>query len=136
MSNQPPPPTGQPPYQPSPPGSPQQPPPAGGLQPNLARALCYLWFVGVIFLLVDPYKNDPEIRFNAWQSLFIWGGQLVVQIVLGIVLGIIGVGGVANLVGLVALIAAIVAAVKAYQGGRQVLPVIGPIAAQQAGVTV
>jgi len=123
------PPQGQPPY--------QQPPVAGGgLQPNVASALCYLWFVGLIFLLIEPYKNDPEVRFNAWQSLIIWGGQLVLQIVLGIVLGIVGLGGLAGVIGLVALVAAIVAAVKAYQGGRQVLPVIGPIAAQRAGVGV
>lgn len=134
----------QPPYQPPPPqpGPPQYqgpppgyPPPSGGggLTPNLARALCYVWLVGVIFLLIDPYKNDPEVRFNAWQSLVLWGAALILNIVIGFIPVVRGIGG---LIQLVALIAAIVAAVKAYQGGRQVLPVVGPIAAQQAGVSV
>ena len=77
----PPPPPG---YAPPPPGyqqpgyqQPGYPPPpqafnASGLSSNIAAMLCYIVPVvcPIIFLVVDPYKSDRKVRFDAFQSLF------------------------------------------------------------------
>src|ERR1700722_20424986 len=57
-----------------------------GIEENLAAALCYIPLIGLVFLLVEPYKKNRTIRFHAFQSLF----YLAAWIVVGIVLGIFG----------------------------------------------
>ena len=43
-----------------------------GLTPNVAGALAYLlgFITGVLFLVIDPFKNDRFVRFHAFQSIF------------------------------------------------------------------
>ena len=57
-----------------------------GLQENLAGALCYAfgWITGIIFFLID---KRPFVRFHAAQSIVVFGGLHIIQIVLGIVWG-------------------------------------------------
>lgn len=47
-------------------------PASSGLTPNLAGALAYILglITGVIFLVLEPYKRDPFVRFHAMQSIF------------------------------------------------------------------
>lgn len=43
-----------------------------GMQSNVAALLTYILGImtAVIFLVIDPYKNDRFVRFHAFQSLF------------------------------------------------------------------
>ncbi len=127
------------------PPSPVPPPPAGagglGMDENIAAALCYIPIVGLIFLLVEPYNKNRNIKFHAMQSLF----YCIAWIAAGIVLGIIGtvflsLGALwtlwlllSRLVELALFVGWVIMAVKAYQGQRFVMPIIGPIAEKQAG---
>src|SRR5579864_7354489 len=72
---------------PPPMGAPPPPPMASsGMQENMASALCYaLGFItGILFLVLDPYKNNRNIRFHAWQSIFLSVFYVIVSILLGV----------------------------------------------------
>src|SRR5438034_11442470 len=79
--------SGPPPPPPPPPplsgGAPQ----AAGLEENVACALCYLLGVltGVLFLVLEPYNRNRNIRFHAFQAIFVWLGAVVAGIVMSIV---------------------------------------------------
>jgi uncharacterized membrane protein len=136
----PPPPPG---YNPPPPGyqqgyqapPPPQPINAPGLPSNIASLLCYVIPVigPIIFLVVEPYKSDRKVRFDAFQSIFLWVSFIVLQIVLSILVGIsYHLYFTHNLLRLVELGITILMAIKAFQGEKLVLPIIGPIAEKQA----
>ena len=78
-------------------GYPQQPPqqqwgqpaPAaseGGLDENVAAALCYALGLlsGVAFLVIEPFNKNKTIRFHAFQSIFFAIGYFVFWIILSI----------------------------------------------------
>ncbi len=102
----------------------------GGLDTNVAGLLAYLfWIPAIIFLLVEPYKNDKLLRFHSFQSLFLGIATMVIYTVLTVtVIGILLV----PFVGLAHMILAIIAAVKAYQGQKFNIPVLAGIAEKQA----
>lgn len=131
-----------------PPGAGQYPPPSPsaavqglGMEENLAAALCYLPIIGVIFLLIDPYKQNRTIRFHAWQSIFFSVAYIVLRIALVFVWMVLRVAlpyGMwaiwalfSSLISLAFLGILIFMAVKAYQGDRLVLPVLTPLAEKQ-----
>src|ERR1700683_391086 len=104
-----------------------------GMDENLAAALCYIPIVGLIFLLVEPYNKNRNIKFHAMQSLFYCIAWIAVGIVLGIFGGILMPLGmwsfwllISRLVQLALFVGLIIMAVKAYQGSRFVMPIIGP----------
>lgn len=113
---------------------------SGGLEPNIAGLLGYLfWPLAIVWLVIDPYKQDRFIRFHAFQAL----GFLVVMIalsigltILSIVLGLAGLGIVAGILWPVLWLAIFVVwillMVKAYQKQMWKLPVIGAFCEQQA----
>ena len=114
---------------------------SSGMATNLASALCYFPLVAIIFLLIEPYNKNREVRFHAWQSIALAVALVILRIALGIVLGLfmavsysmaMMVGLVWTLVGLGELILFIFLAFKAYQNQRIVLPIIGPFAEKQA----
>jgi uncharacterized membrane protein len=129
--------------------NPQIPPPPtqtgqSGLSDNAAGAIAYLTIVpAIIFLLVEPFNKNSFVRFHSFQCLFLCATAIVVDIGLGIVLAIL-----AFLLPMLALLGTlclwllsffwlgvvILCIVKASQGVRFQLPVIGPLAAKQAGV--
>jgi uncharacterized membrane protein len=129
--------------------NPQIPPPPtqtgqSGLSDNAAGAIAYLTIVpAIIFLLVEPFNKNSFVRFHSFQCLFLCATAIVVDIGLGIVLAIL-----AFLLPMLALLGTlclwllsffwlgvvILCIVKASQGVRFQLPVIGPLAARQAGV--
>ena len=144
QSYPPPPPPGQgyaPPPPPPPPGY-YPPPPAygqqadSGMQQNVAGLLCYAlgWLTGLIFFFID---KRPFVRFHAMQSLLVFGGIHVLQLVLSWVLfpalrlwTLLAM--VSGLISLVALVLWILLMVKAYQNEWYRLPVVGDYALQKS----
>ena len=130
----------------APPGAAVYPPPvppasAAAMTDNAASALCYALglITGVLFLLIAPYNQNRTVRFHAFQSIFLTVAVIIIAIAVGIVESILGgvigwwfaaiVGFVFNLACLALWIAMIV---TTYQGRSIPLPIIGPIAQQQA----
>jgi uncharacterized membrane protein len=109
--------------------------PQNGLSDNAACGLAYLTFIpAIIFLVVAPYNQSANVRFHSWQSIFL-GVALVVVWVLNIILLFIPILGwlisIVLMLGL--LILWILCVVKAFNGQRFMVPVIGALAAKQAG---
>jgi uncharacterized membrane protein len=97
--------------------------------------LCYIIPVicPIVFLVLEPYKSDRKIRFDAFQSIFLWVAFIVMRIMIGIVVGIsYSLWFLYSLLALVELAATVLLAIKAFQGEKFVVPVIGPIAEKQA----
>jgi len=101
---------------------------------NVASALCYVLglITGILFLVLTPYNKNPAIKFHAFQSIFLNVACFVGSIVLNIVLGILHLWLLAPLISLAFLAMFIYMIVMTYQGKTIVLPVIGPLAQQQA----
>src|SRR5262245_3492843 len=125
-------------YPPPPVGAPPPPPVASsGLQDNVASALCYaLGFItGILFLVLEPYNKNRNIRFHAFQSIF----MSVFFTILHYAIFFIGVASygalflISPLISLGFFILWIFMMYKAYNNQRVLLPVIGDIAQKQAG---
>ena len=112
---------------------------------NVAGALAYLTFIpAIVFLVVDPYKNDKFIRFHSFQSIFysvVFIGFSIVWLILSIILGLISMGILGGIMFLIHLLIDlafvafwIVLVYKAYQNEVFKAPIIGVIAAKQAGL--
>lgn len=100
-----------------------------GLDPKVGGLLSYLlgWLTGIIFLVLE--KEDPDVRFHAYQSTATFGGLFVISIAAGLV-PVLG-AFVQMLLGPVGVILWIVLMVKAFQGERFKLPVVGDWAEEQ-----
>jgi uncharacterized membrane protein len=113
---------------------------------NVAGMLCYLvgWITGLIFLLIEPYKNDKTVRFHAFQSIFFNIGIIAVWIAYGVLSGILGVishgfslvitGPLFFLICLGSIACWVILMVKAYNNQMFKLPFVGDLAAKQAGL--
>jgi uncharacterized membrane protein len=108
-----------------------------GLSENAAGLLCYLlgWLTGIIFLFID---KRPFVRFHAAQSIVVFGGLMIIRIVLAFgwfaSYGFFSLWSLVSLaVSLFTLIAWIVLMVSAYQGKRLEVPVAAGIAKSIAG---
>jgi uncharacterized membrane protein len=134
---------------PPPPGVNPLPPPAiapsVGMTDNLAGALCYLvgFITGILFLVLAPYNQNREIRFHAFQSIFLNIAWVAVWIVIMFItimfraipfLGLFISALLHFAVGLGGFIVWLYMMFKTYNGEKIVLPVIGPMAEKQAGV--
>ena len=111
---------------------------SGAMADNVASALCYLvgLITGIIFLVLAPYNKNPVVRFHAFQSIFMNVAWIVIAFGLNIVLGILHLWSLfflSSFVGLAFFVLWIVMLIQTYQGKTIVLPLIGPIAKQQAG---
>jgi uncharacterized membrane protein len=131
-------------YQPPPNYPPQGPPgyapQAAGLSSTSAAAISYLTFIpAVIFLVMDPYKRDPFVRFHAIQCIALTVVWFVVAMVMSMLAGMMlfanGGFGTLSLFGLlywcvrlVVFIVWLICIVSASQGKWFKLPVIGDIA--------
>jgi len=112
---------------------------------NMAGALCYLFgfITGILFLVLAPYNQDRNVRFHAFQSIFlniawviIWIAITMVSLALRFIpfLGFF-ISTLLNLViGLGGLFLWLYMMFKTYNGEKIVLPVVGPLAEKQAGV--
>ena len=126
---------------------PVPPAPAGaagtGMSSNVAAALCYLlWFItGIIFLVVEPYRRDKNVRFHAFQSIAFGIVALILQIVWNMIIsiGFLSFGFLFAIVGLVGLVIwlAIIGfwvflMYKAYNNETYMIPILGEWASKQA----
>jgi uncharacterized membrane protein len=127
---------------------PTPPPPgagaAAGLEDNVAGALCYLlgFVTGILFLVLEPYSKRPFVRFHAFQSILFCAAWIALSIALSIAFGIVGAVlhflwfmllPLRGLVGLVGFLIWLFLMYKAYNHEWYQLPLVGPIAAKQAG---
>ena len=121
-------------------------PATGGLSPNAAGALAYLvgFITGILFLVLEPFKTDRFVRFHAFQSIFLnlaWIVFWILWQVVWLTLGAFTHGllfliltPINLLIALGGLCLWIYMMYSAYQGKTVQLPVIGPLAAGQAGI--
>jgi uncharacterized membrane protein len=112
-------------------------PQAGGLTDNIASALCYVLglVTGIVFLVLAPYNQNKQIRFHAFQAIFVHVALLIffmaIMPVLGFMLGhmiwffapIVSIGSVLLWVWLIW---------KAYNNERFKVPILGDLAEKQA----
>jgi uncharacterized membrane protein len=115
-----------------------------GMAENVAGLLSYVlgWVTGLIFFLID---KRPYVRFHAAQSIVVFGGLHIIQIILGRIFGFGflfgGLGAISfgfllfQLISLVSLILWILLMVKAYQGDRFRIPIAADIADRLFGKT-
>jgi uncharacterized membrane protein len=119
--------------------------PSVGMTDNMAGALCYLFgfITGILFLVLAPYNQDRNIRFHAFQSIFLNIAWVILWIVVSIVLipfrmipflGIFIAIVLNTVLGLGGLILWLYVMFKTYNGEKIVLPMVGPMAEKQAGV--
>ncbi len=109
-----------------------------GMQANIAGLLCYVlgWISGLVFFLIE--KENKFVRFHAMQSIIVFGALTVLQIAVGIFVGIFNVIHLYFLIpvftllypilALAGLVLWILLMVKAYQGEKFKLPIAGDIA--------
>ncbi len=117
-----------------------------GMTSNIAAALAYLagFISGILFLVIEPYKNDSFVRFHAFQSIFLSVGYIAFSMIWGAFFGTFisaGMGVLASTFGLVwslvrlaFLLLWLFMMYKAYNNERFSLPIIGPLAAKKAGL--
>lgn len=109
---------------------------------NVASTLCYVlgFITGIVFLVMAPYNQNRNIRFHAFQSIFFSLAWIVVSIVVSIILGILFTAlhmwflgfGLHSLINLAFFLGWIYMLIVTYQGKTVVMPIIGPLAQQQA----
>lgn len=118
---------------------------ASGLTSNLAGALAYALglITGILFLVLEPYKNDRFVRFHAMQSVLFSAACIVFSIVWSILVGILM--SFSAWVALVTLPIRLLISLgfiglwvyviyQAYNQREYHIPFIGDIAAKQAGL--
>jgi uncharacterized membrane protein len=117
-----------------------------GLTPNVAGALAYLVgaITGILFLVIDPFKSDRFVRFHAFQSIFFnlaWIAFWIVWTIVGLTLTAVSHGLFSIILLPVNLLVTIggfclwaYLMYSAYQGKTFQIPIIGPLAAKQAGI--
>jgi uncharacterized membrane protein len=112
---------------------------------NVAGLLAYIlgFITGIIFLVIEPYKRDRFVRFHAFQSILFSAVAIAFSIGWAILSGILFAVTTYALWHLMFLIWVVVRLgfflcwlfllYKAYNNQRFMLPIIGSIAAKQAG---
>ena len=113
------------------------------LASNVGGLLTYVpfvgWIIAIVFLVIEPYRNDKFVRFHAFQSLFFAVFCFLFYWVLnGLVFSAgFGVGFWALwplwwLIRMAIFVCWLFLMYKAYNNERFKLPVIGDLAAKQA----
>ena len=115
-------------------------PTPSGLTDNAAGALAYITFVpAIVFLVLPPYNASPYVRFHAWQSIFLNVAAVIVSIALSFLMvffmffGAFFLLAVSRLIWLLWFVLWLVCVLKALNGQRFKVPIIGDLAAKQAG---
>jgi uncharacterized membrane protein len=111
-----------------PPPPPSQPQPTGGM-PSAAGSnkktytiLAYLlgWLTGLIFLFVG--KDDPDVKWNAANSVVVFGGLSVVNIILGFIPVVNALVFVVTIIGFIYWV---IFMIRALQGNGERIPAPG-----------
>lgn len=112
---------------------------AGELDNNVVATLCYVLglLTGILFLVLEPYNRNREVRFHALQSICVSVAFFLISSVLMLFTAIPFFGWLIALLALPALYLAgfglwLALMYRAYTGQRWVLPIVGPIAERQA----
>lgn len=120
-------------------------PASAGMTNNVAGMLCYILGIitGIVFLVMEPYKNNRFVRFHAFQSIFFWVVCCAIWMVwTWIIAGALITGGIGtfgflglmySLLRLLMFACWIFLMFKAYNNEEFRLPIIGDLAAKQAG---
>ena len=117
--------------------------PTTGMSENVVAALCYLLTVvtGILFLILEPYNRNRNVRFHAFQAIFFGIATVVAWVILitlsTILLHIPILGWILSFLlwsalAIGALICWLMLMYKAYNNERFLLPFIGPLAEKQA----
>jgi uncharacterized membrane protein len=111
-----------------------------GLSEAAASGLAYLTFIpAIIFLVVAPYNQNSNVRFHAWQSIFlsivwavVWIGLMVIGVIPVLNFSLVVITPIAAIA---FFILWLIVLVQAFQGKRFKVPVVGDFALKQAGGT-
>lgn len=117
---------------------------SSGLSTNVAGALAYVLglITGILFLVLEPYKNDRFVRFHATQSVLFSAACLAFAIAWSILTGMLmSFSGVLAfvtvpvqfLLSLGIFVLWLFVMYQAYSNREYRIPLIGAIAAKQAG---
>ncbi len=102
---------------------------------NTAAALAYFVVPAVFFLLLPPYRSQPQLRFHSWQAIFYFLLGVAAREIEQVLASMLP-SPVAFLLGSLLLLLLfagwLVAVVKAVQGERCHLPLVGSFAEQVA----
>jgi uncharacterized membrane protein len=129
----------------TPPPPPQPPPPPrpqpgsdflGNITPQTAAVLCYIpivgWIPSLFVLASNQYRGDRELRFHAFQGLYLWVAWMLADWVLGPFVRVSGLffsaGMIVKVVKLTVFAAWIWMLVKVSQREMFRLPLIGELA--------
>jgi uncharacterized membrane protein len=112
-----------------------------GLTDNAAGALAYVTIVpAIVFLVLPPYNASSYVRFHAWQSIFLNVAAIVFYVALAFATFFAAMLGmfyflhlISMLIWLAWFLIWVICVVKAINGERFKLPIIGDLAAKQAG---
>lgn len=123
-------------YTPPPPPPPGGPSPSGSSDKTLMLALSYIYFLGIVPLIVR--KDDREIKWHAINGLLLFAAYVVLQIIWSVLSNFVladvgcGIGMALSFVSCILAIGYIVlfimAIMKAMRGERMRFPVISDIA--------
>ncbi|MEQ1947981.1 MAG: hypothetical protein ABL995_12380 [Bryobacteraceae bacterium] len=118
--------------------------PFSGISPRTASILCYVpwlgWIGAIIALSSDRFKRDLEVRFHAFQGLYLFVAWLIVDWVVSPVLnfewndhhgfsfGHPFARAGSGILGLLIIAAWIVMMIKASRGEHYRLPILGDLA--------
>ena len=113
---------------------------ASGMTENVAGGLCYVLglLTGILFLVLEPYNRNPRVRFHAFQSIFLnvaWIGVWILLTAVGAMMHFLALLllPIWMVLGLGFFVLWVMLLIKTFNGGKMVLPIIGPMAQQQAG---
>ena len=101
----------------------------------VASGLAYFVIPAVFFLVSEPYRSNPLVRFHSWQSTFYFLAVAAFRVVEMLLLSMLPSNiafSISSLVSLVLFMAWLIAAIRAFQGGKWMLPIIGSYAEQTA----
>ena len=107
-----------------------------GVSGRTASLLCYIpllgWIAAIVVLASSRFRHDPEVRFHAFQGLYLFVAWLVVDIALAPLFHLTFIPGfhrlLPDLMKLVIFVTWIYMLVKVGQQERVHLPILGELA--------
>ena len=120
-------------------------PSAPGLAPNVAGALAYVlgFITGILFFVLEPYRSNRFVRFHAMQSILFSAACIIFSIAWGILWAILYSIStsllflgfpIRMLISLAFFVLWLFVMYQAYNNREYQIPIVGPIAAKQAGL--